>query len=85
VLFSQWSWRLEARILGCVALFWIIEDALWFLLNPAFGMAKFNPANVPWHIHWWAFMPTDYWTFGGVGLVLVFISYFTRQSSSKAR
>jgi hypothetical protein len=85
VLFSQWSWRLEARILGCVALFWIIEDALWFLLNPAFGMAKFNPANVPWHIHWWGFMPTDYWTFGGVGLALVFVSYFTRQSSSKAR
>jgi hypothetical protein len=28
------SWRLEARLVGLI---WIIEDALCFALNPAFG------------------------------------------------
>ena len=31
---GRWSWRLEARLVGLI---WIIEDALWFALNPAFG------------------------------------------------
>lgn len=81
VMFDEWSLRLEARILGCVALFWIIEDALWFLLNPAFGLAKFNPSNIPWHVHWLGVMPTDYWTFGFVGLALILISYFFSKST----
>lgn len=82
VMLAQWTWRLEARILGCVAIFWIIEDALWFLLNPAFGFSKLTPAFVPWHKHWWMGLPTDYWTFFAVGLTLLVISY--RQPSHTA-
>lgn len=76
VMLSTWSWRLEARIFGAVAIFWIIEDALWFVLNPAYGLAKFSPQNIPWHKHWFSFMPTDYWTFSLAGLVLIFVSYW---------
>ncbi len=43
-------------------LFWIVEDFLWFVMNPAFGLARFGPASIPWHIHWLWFAPTDYWT-----------------------
>lgn len=60
-LFWRWSWRDEARALACLALFWVAEDFLWFLLNPAFGWAKFAPASVPWHHHWLWGAPTDYW------------------------
>ena len=76
VMLNVWSWKLEARILGSVALFWIIEDALWFLLNPAFGFSKFSPEYIPWHKHWFGFMPTDYWTFSLVGIALIIFSYW---------
>lgn len=82
-MLNTWHWRLEARILGCVALFWILEDALWFLLNPAFGLSKFSPENIPWHTHWFGFMPTDYWTFGLIGMSLILFSY-TRSTSIKS-
>ncbi len=54
------SWRLEARIVGAVMVFWIVEDFLWFLFNPAFGLGKFAPAFVPWHRHWVLGIPVDY-------------------------
>ena len=28
---AQWSWQLEARVVGSIMLFWIIEDFLWFI------------------------------------------------------
>ena len=75
VLLQRWSLNLEVRILGSLALFWIIEDWLWFVLNPAYGMQRFDPQLVPWHKHWLGPMPTDYWLFGCVGLALVIGSY----------
>jgi hypothetical protein len=60
---GHWSWRAEARVLGCLMLFWISEDFLWFVLNPAFGWTRFEPAFVPWHIHWWLGAPMDYWIY----------------------
>ncbi|MBT3220257.1 MAG: hypothetical protein HN348_14315 [Proteobacteria bacterium] len=64
---GKWSVKLEARVLSSLSLFWIIEDATWFIVNPAFGWAKLTPADVPWHVHWFLGLPTDYWTFGLVG------------------
>lgn len=54
---GRWSWRLESRILATIMLFWVIEDALWFLLNPAFGWSRFSAGNIPWHKHWWFGLP----------------------------
>ncbi|WP_425572755.1 hypothetical protein [Paraburkholderia heleia] len=67
-------WRTEARIVACIILFWLTEDFLWFVLNPAYGLARFAPAHVPWHIHWFWFAPTDCWTMGAAAAVLFFIS-----------
>ena len=71
----RWSWRLEARAMACAMVFWISEDFLWFLLNPSFGLAKFNHVDAPWHIHWLWFMPTDYWSFSLVAMGLFWLSY----------
>lgn len=71
---GQWSWRIEARLIACIMLFWVAEDFLWFVLNPAYGVAKFKPQYVPWHIHWTGFAPTDYWTMGAIALGLFFAS-----------
>lgn len=72
---GQWSWRLEARTIACLMLFWLIEDFLWFILNPAYGLAQFSPAYIPWHIHWLWFAPTDYWMSLLIGGLLLWFSY----------
>lgn len=65
----------EARILAFIVLFWVLEDFLWFVMNPAFGMNRFRRSEIPWHAGaWWGFMPRDYWIFIPVGVVLYVIS-----------
>ena len=85
VMLGRFSWRLEARCLGSLMLFWIIEDFLWFVCNPAFGLARFTPSFIPWHKHWLCGMPTDYITFTLVGLALLAWSYATKSDKGNAR
>jgi hypothetical protein len=76
ILFSwRWSIALEARCLGSIMVFWIVEDVLWFVLNPAFDMREFAPGKVPWHPHWVLGLPADYWVFGLLGLGLLAFSF----------
>lgn len=72
------SWRLEARCLGSLMLFWIVEDFLWFVLNPAYGLARFNSQSIPWHRHWLVGMPVDYLVFTVVGGGLLWWSFQRR-------
>src|SRR5512140_2192169 len=46
---GRFTWLMEMRCVGSLMLFWIIEDFLWFALNPCFGLAKFSPQFIPWH------------------------------------
>jgi len=69
---GRWRAREMALALGGLMLFWIVEDYAWFLLNPAYGWARFEPAQVPWHKHWWFGAPTDYWI-GLAGALLIFV------------
>ncbi len=59
-------------------LFWIVEDFLWFALNPAYGLAKFNPQSIPWHKHWLLGVPVDYLVFTIVGGMLLVWSFRKR-------
>ena len=70
-----WSWPLEARAMASFMIFWIVEDMLWFLLNPAWGWKRFTPAEVRWHKHWILGFPTDYWTFAAVSGILLWLGY----------
>jgi len=79
---SCWSWQAEARVLACVMLFWIVEDFLWFVLNPAYGIARFNPASIPWHKHWLWGAPTDYWCYSLIMLVLLWLSCGSRKDEA---
>jgi hypothetical protein len=75
VLSWNWSWRFEQRILGFMVVFWILEDLLWFLLNPAWGWKRFNAIGVPWHKRWlWGF-PQDYWLFSVIAIALFYGSW----------
>jgi len=87
VFLARWSWRLEARALGCAAWFWITEDALWFVLNPSFGWSALYSGNpqVWWHKHWFLGLPTDYWTFTAVGVTLLWWSFTTPRTTSHSQ
>ncbi len=67
---GRWSWRLEARAMAGFILFWIAEDALWFICNPAFGWSRLTPEHATWHKHWLFGLPLDYLLFGVIGCVL---------------
>ena len=68
---GRWHWRDAALALAGLMVFWIVEDFVWFILNPAWGWARFGPADVPWHKRWWLGAPVDYWIgLGGAALIL---------------
>jgi len=70
------TWRAEARIVSFFILFWVLEDFLWFILNPAFGLRRFRPKHVWWHAPtWWWIMPRDYWIFVPAGVALYWLSH----------
>lgn len=74
-ILGSWSWRLEARTMGALIAFWILEDLLWFLLNPAWGWRRFTPAQVSWHPRWFVGIPLEYWTFGALSGILLWWSF----------
>lgn len=71
---AHWSLRAELRVLACIMLFWIVEDFLWFVLNPAYGLSRFHPEAIAWHRHWFWIAPVDYWLYGTVMLVMLWLS-----------
>ena len=65
---SMWSWGMELRVASFYILFFLFEDFLWFILNPAFGIRRFRKEHIWWHAPtWWWVMPRDYWVFGALG------------------
>lgn len=75
IFMQQWSLKLECRVIGCIMLFWITEDFLWFVLNPAYGLEHFSPAHIMWHKHWWGAAPADYWVSLSISSALLWFSY----------
>jgi hypothetical protein len=63
----------ELMTLGGYNLFWVVEDYLWFLLNPHFGHKKLNRQEVWWHKRWFLGFPVDYWLMGVVAVLLLWL------------
>ena len=72
---AHWSWPLEARVIASNMVFWIVEDFLWFIINPAFGWKRFNQKSVPWHKNWVCGAPVEYWIFAVISVFLFWYSY----------
>jgi hypothetical protein len=51
----------ELLAIEMVLLFSILEDFLWFVFNPAWGIKKFFTEEIPWHPHKILFLPQNYW------------------------
>ena len=73
-LFIEWTLKIELKVIAFFILMAVIEDFLWFILNPAFGISKFNKLNVPWHTMWFLKIPTFYWVLLPLGVFLYSIS-----------
>ena len=75
-LFQPWSWKIELVLLSFIFYVWIVEDFMWFLLNPAFGLAKFKKENIWWHErHWWWIAPRDYFVFIPIATAFYVLSF----------
>jgi hypothetical protein len=61
LFFTPWNWRLESLLLGFYVGMVLVEDFLWFLLNPHFGLRKFRKGQIWWHKSWWGPVPALYW------------------------
>lgn len=72
---ANWSWPLERRVVAFMILFWVLEDFLWFVMNPAFGLKRFKQTEIWWHAKGWLwFMPSGYWIGLPLGLILYVLS-----------
>ena len=82
VINGHFSLQIEARILGSLMLFWILEDVLWFMMNPAYGLTRLTPQAAPWHPHWALGVPVDYLVLPVIGAALIALSFWppTRQA-----
>ena len=69
LFFINWSWRLESLLIGFYVGMVLIEDFLWFVLNPFYGIKNFQKGKIWWHKTWWGPIPAMYWFL----LVLAFI------------
>jgi len=73
--FASPSISIEIRLISLIILLFIVEDFLWFVLNPAYGIRKFKPQYIWWHASsWWWIMPRDYYIFGIIGISLYLFS-----------
>lgn len=76
-VYIPFSIAVELQILAFFCFFSILEDFLWFVLNPAFGIHKFRAKFIWWHEkNWLWFAPRDYYILIIIGGVLFAASYF---------
>jgi len=71
-LFMPWTIKNELFILAFYFLCNPLEDFLWYVLNPAYGIKKFNAEHAPWFTSWFIGLPIGYWIYLplGIGLYL---------------
>lgn len=69
VFIPFWNWthgktfklRDWGELLCFFAIFSVVEDFLWFMVNPAYGLEKFSAEFIPWHESWIGPLPPDYY------------------------
>lgn len=69
-----WSLALEVQILAVFCLGVIVEDFLWFALNPHYGVKKFNKVSIHWHKEWRFGIPLLYIKMLSSALILILLS-----------
>jgi hypothetical protein len=61
LIFYNWGLRNEIFIISFLLYLSTVEDFLWFVLNPYYGIKNFKKENIPWHTYWFLKIPAGYW------------------------
>jgi hypothetical protein len=72
-LFQPINVKTELTILGLLNWYFIIEDFLFFVVNPHYGIKKFKKGHISWHKRFFCFLPVSYWwgMIIGTGLLIL--------------
>jgi len=73
LFFVPWTWRLESLLLGFYVGMIFVEDFLWFVLNPYYGIKNFRKGKIWWHKEWWGPVPALYWILLAITVVLIYL------------
>jgi len=73
LFFVSWSWPLESLLLGFYVGMLLVEDFLWFVLNPHYGIRNFRKGRIWWHKEWWGPVPALYWILAVLAAVLFYL------------
>lgn len=72
LLFLDWSGQVEAKIIGLYLVLITVEDWLWFVFNPAWGLRKFKESKALWwHPRWVLGLPNFYWVSLPLGILAI--------------
>ncbi len=72
---SGFSWRLLGLLIFAASLGTNLEDFLWYVINPFYGLKNFNPRDAPWY-RWTKIGPVTLPTSYYVAFLLAFLSWF---------
>lgn len=67
----EWSLALPFWLSGL----FLIEDYMWFMINPAYGITNYSVQHVHWHV-WFLYMPIGNWVSIIIMLVTSSIQHF---------
>lgn len=72
LFFVPWKWRLEFLLLGFYLGMVLLEDFMWFVLNPDYGIKNFRKSKVWWHKNWWGPVPSFYYILIILVIILIY-------------
>lgn len=55
-----WTLSIELQLIAGFLYGILLEDILWFVMNPYYGIRKLNKENAPWHNNWLGPIPGMY-------------------------
>ena len=64
--------RVTFKAVFHIIAYFLIQDFLWFVLNPGYTVAKYAKTHIPWHKPWWGGIPA--FNFVGIGAMFVLAS-----------
>jgi hypothetical protein len=73
LFFVSWSWRLESLLIGFYLGMLLLEDFLWFALNPYYGIKNFRRGKIWWHKQWLGPVPLLYWIMLVLTVLLIYL------------
>jgi len=76
--FTVWSISSECLTFATLFTYLVVEDILWFILNPAYTLSKFISRDVSWHRDWFGPFPTCYWFAFLLSSLCVYISFLVK-------